>query len=69
MARTLEELDREITTLRAEVDLLKQQDATWTWCALIREFAGCFTNDDGWAAIHAKIEEERRHPDPELTEP
>ena len=38
MARTIEELDREISTLRAEVDLLKQQAESWP--AIVRQFAG-----------------------------
>jgi hypothetical protein len=61
MARTMEELDREITALRAEVDILKQKESSWP--ALIGRFAGCFTDDAEWAAIHEKIEEERRQPD------
>jgi hypothetical protein len=65
MARTIEELDREINTLRAEVDLLKQQAEAWP--ALVRQFAGCFSDDSDWAAIHDKIEAERQQPDPELT--
>jgi hypothetical protein len=67
MARTIEELDREISTLRAEVDLLKQQAERRP--ALGRQWAGCFTDDPDWAAIHDKIEAERRQPDPELTGP
>jgi hypothetical protein len=67
MARTIEELDREISTLRVEVDLLKQRAESWP--ALIRQWAGCFTDDPDWAAIHDKIEAERRQPDPDLTEP
>jgi hypothetical protein len=56
MARTIEELDREISTLRAEVDILKQQADSWP--ALVRQFAGCFTDDPDWAALHDKIEAE-----------
>lgn len=67
MARTIEELDREISSLRAEVDLLKQQAEYWP--ALVRQWAGCFTKDPDWAAIHDKIEAERRQPDPELAKP
>ena len=67
MARTIEELDQEISTLRAEVDLLKRGHAYWP--ELVRQFAGCFTDDADWAAIHEKIEEARRQPDPELAEP
>jgi hypothetical protein len=67
MARTVEELDREVDTLKAEVELLKQQQVAWS--ALVRRFAGCFTDDANWAAIHAKIEEERRQPDPDLQGP
>jgi hypothetical protein len=67
MARTVEELDREVDTLKAEVELLNQQRATWS--TLVRQFAGDFTNDADWTAIHDKIEEERRRPDPDLAEP
>ena len=67
MARTVEELDREVDTLKAEVERLKQQRATWS--TLVRQFAGYFTDDADWAAIHDKIEEERRQADPDLAEP
>jgi hypothetical protein len=67
MARTMEELDREVNTLKAEVELLKERQASWP--TLVRQFAGYFTGDAEWEAIHAKIEEERRQPDPDLTEP
>jgi hypothetical protein len=59
----VEELDREVDTLKAEVERLKQQQAAWS--ALVRQFAGCFTDDPDWAAIHERIEEERRQPDPD----
>ena len=67
MARTIEELDHEISTLRTEVDLLKRANTSWP--ELVRQFAGCFTDDTDWAAIHEKIEEARRQPDPDLAEP
>jgi hypothetical protein len=67
MARTVEELDREVNTLKAEVELLKQQQAAWS--GLVRRFAGCFTDDADWAAIHERIEDERRQADPDLRGP
>jgi hypothetical protein len=67
LARTIEELDVEVNTLRADVDRLKQQAESWP--AVVRQWAGRFTDDAEWAAIHEKIEQERRQPDPELTEP
>ena len=62
----MEEIDREINRRMAEVEPMKQRDASWP--TLVRQFAGCFTGDAEWEAIHAKIEEERRQPDPDLTE-
>jgi hypothetical protein len=67
MARTFAELDREISTLQAEVDLLKRQADSWA--SLVHQWAGCFTSEPDWAAIHHNIEAERREPDPELTGP
>jgi hypothetical protein len=62
MARTMEQIGREIDTLKAEVEILKQREESWP--TLVRQFAGCFTGDAEWEAIHAKIEAERRQPDP-----
>jgi hypothetical protein len=67
MARTIEELDREVNTLRTEVERLKQAQVSWP--DLVRQVAGCFKGDADWAAIHEKIEEARRQPDPDLAEP
>jgi hypothetical protein len=67
MARTMEEIDREINTIKAELEILKQREESWP--TLVRQFAGSFTGDAEWEAIHAKIEEGRRQPDPDLTEP
>ena len=65
MARTLEDLDREVSALRVEVEQLRQQAGGAT---TLRRFAGCFTGDPDWAEIHDQIEERRRQPDPELTD-
>jgi hypothetical protein len=67
MARTLEELDRALNTLTEDVDRLRQERSDWR--EIVRQYAGCFTNDADWAAIHERIEEERRQPDPDLAGP
>jgi hypothetical protein len=67
MARTMDEIEREINTLKADVEILKHRDASWP--TLVRRFAGCFTDDAEWEAILANVEEARRQPDPDLTEP
>jgi hypothetical protein len=65
MARTLEELDRELAAVREDVDLLKRGEAATG--NHLRGFAGCFTGDDDWTAIHEEVEERRRQPDPDLS--
>jgi hypothetical protein len=60
MARTLEELDPQLATLRAEVEALKNQEAQRT--AALLEFAGCFTGDEDWERLLHTIEERRRRP-------
>jgi hypothetical protein len=54
------ELEREVRALREEVEALKRQSAR---SARIEQFAGCFTGDAEWAAIHEAIEVERRLPE------
>jgi hypothetical protein len=66
MARTIEELDRELQAVRAEVEELKRREAQRD--STLRELAGCFANDPHWAAIHEEIERQRREPDPDLAE-
>jgi hypothetical protein len=79
MSRTIEDLDREIQALRAEVEELKQREAHRAAKAAealkdeearrteaLLQVAGCFSDDPQWAAIHEKIERRRRLPDPEL---
>ena len=57
MARTLEQIERELTKLRTEVAALKRQDTN-----PIDEIAGRFTGDEEWAAIMDEIEERRKQP-------
>ena len=66
MPRTLEELDRELEALRAEVELLKLRETARV--TALEQLAGCFTDDPDWAAIHEAIEEQRRQPDPDLAQ-
>jgi chromosome segregation ATPase len=59
------QLEREIQALRAEVELLRRHDAAGDKTP--DRFAGRFTDDPDWAAIHEAIEARRRIPagDPE----
>jgi hypothetical protein len=57
---TLEDFYREFLELRAEVEALKAREVGPA--DRIRRFAGCFTGDEDWAAIHEAIEERRRQP-------
>lgn len=60
------ELEREVRALREEVEALKRQASEQS--ARFEQFAGSFTGDREWAAIHEAIEEQRRQPDPDLCE-
>jgi hypothetical protein len=64
-SRTLEQLGREVEALRSEIEALKQREPTGDNTP--DRFAGCFTDDPDWAAIHQEIEARRRIPagDPE----
>ncbi len=64
MSRTLEQMDRELDFLKAEIEALKHREHQRI--AAARELEGCFTGDAEWAAIHERIEEGRRQPDPDL---
>ncbi len=64
MGRTLEELDRALTALKSEVEGLQRQQRPVG--SPLRRFAGFFTNDADWAAIHEQIEARRRQADTEL---
>jgi hypothetical protein len=66
MPRTLEELDRELDALRAELEALKQREAARV--AALRQLAGCFSDDPDWTAIHEAIEEQRRQPASEIAQ-
>jgi hypothetical protein len=79
VAKTIKELDREIQALRAEVEELKRREAQRAAEAAetrkneearrteaLLQFAGCFTDDPHWAAIHEEIERQRRIPDPDF---
>jgi hypothetical protein len=66
MSRTIEDLDRELQAVRAEVEELKRLEAQRA--AALRQLAGCFANDPHWTAIHDEIERQRRVPDPDLAE-
>jgi hypothetical protein len=59
------ELEREVRALREEVEALKRQASAPS--ARIEQFAGSFTGDQEWASIHEAIEEQRRQPDPDLS--
>jgi hypothetical protein len=59
------EMEREVRALREEVEALKRQASAQS--ARIEQFAGSFTGDRDWAAIHEAIEEQRRQPDPDLS--
>jgi hypothetical protein len=61
MARTLEEMDRELTDLRRQVHSL-QRKHPWDG-EHPQAMVGCFTSDPEWASIHTEIEESRRQPD------
>lgn len=58
------ELEREVRALREEVELLKAQAAAPA--GRTDRFAGIFTGDEQWAAIHEAIEEARCQPDQSL---
>jgi hypothetical protein len=62
MARTLEELDRELTSLRAELDRLKREETPAVHP--FRQAIGCFTGDEELRRIDAGIEAKCRIPDP-----
>jgi hypothetical protein len=66
MVSSLAKMDREVTTIRRDVDELKRQQSSRS--VRIEELAGCFTGDEQWAAIHEEIEQKRRQPDPELSD-
>lgn len=58
MSRTLEELDREVTALRGELEQLKRREAALTHP--IRRSAGWFSGDEQLTAILEEIERERK---------
>lgn len=65
IAAVVADLEREVRALREEVDALKRHGSTRE--ARIEQFAGLFTGDAAWTAIHEAIENARREPDPELS--
>jgi hypothetical protein len=61
MARTIEDVDRDLVELRRQVEQLlhREPDSQHP----LRTMAGCFTGDPDWASIHSEIESGRREPD------
>jgi hypothetical protein len=67
MPLTLEELERDLVALRAEVEELKKRESMRA-AAKLEAMAGCFSGDEDWKVILDDIERQRRVPDPDLAE-
>jgi len=63
MARTLEQIDRELAALQAEIAVMRRPRSS-----PIDEIAGCFRGDEEWAAIMDEIEAQRKNADPGCSE-